>query len=119
VIVDIFAKQLQADLKLYNENRQSKSTSAKETSKDAIFGLSFAAKWAVTPGKGTDKQLMISSAIALSLFPGDGIKSARRRFQAEVLSPLRAALSVPEVRMSANEWDKVEYNKVSLKTYRW
>jgi hypothetical protein len=112
VVVDIFVKQLRADLKLYNEDRESRSTNKSAAHDDSIFGLSFAAKWAVTPGKGTDKQLMIASAISLGLFPGDGIKAARRRFQAEVLSPLRAALSVVEVKMSANQWDQVEYNKV-------
>lgn len=112
VVVDIFVKQLQTDLKLYNEYRQSKSIEKAGANGESVFGLSYAAKWAVTPGKGADKQTMIASAIALALFPGDGIKSARRRFQAEVLSPLRAALCVPEVQMSANDWDKVEYNKV-------
>ena len=106
VIADLFATQLKKDLQLY---RQSRYSAPKATE---IFGLSYAAKWAVTPGKGTDKQLLIASAIALKLFPGDGVKSARERLQREYLSPLRSMLNVPEVKMSAGEWAKVEYNKV-------
>jgi hypothetical protein len=111
VVVDIFARQIQADLSLLNKDRDSKSKVP--LGQKPIFGLSYAAKWAVTPGKGMDKQLLIASAIALRLFPGDGITSARRRYQAEVLSPLRAALKVPEVAMSANQWEQVSYNQVS------
>lgn len=106
VIADLFATQLRKDLQLY---RQSRYSAPKATE---IFGLSYAAKWAVTPGKGTDKQLLIASAIALKLFPGDAVKSARERLQRECLSPLRSMLQVPEVKMSAGEWAKVEYNKV-------
>jgi hypothetical protein len=111
VVVDLFVKQIQADLSLLNKDRDSKSKAP--LGQKPIFGLSYAAKWAVMPGKGTDKQLLIASAIALRLFPGDGITSARRRYQSEVLSPLRAALNVPEVAMSAQKWDQVAYTQVS------
>jgi hypothetical protein len=106
VVVDLFTKQLKEDLKLYDQSRASPMPTE-------IFGLSYAAKWTVTPAKGTDKQLLIASAIALKLFPGDGIKSARERLQREVLSPLRSMLNVPEVKMSAKQWTKIPYNKVS------
>jgi hypothetical protein len=108
IVVDLFTKQLKEDLKLYD---QSRNISPMPTE---IFGLSYAAKWTVTPAKGTDKQLLIASAIALKLFPGDGIKLARERLQREVLSPLRSMLNVPEVKMSAKQWTKIPYNKVSL-----
>jgi len=108
VVVDLFTKQLKEDLKLYG---QSRNVSPKPTE---IFGLSYAAKWTVTPAKGADKQLLLASAIALKLFPGDGVKLARERLQREVLSPLRSMLSVPEVKMSANQWTKIPYNKANF-----
>jgi hypothetical protein len=105
VVVDLFVKQLKLDLKLYKES---------SGSPQPIFGLSYAAKWTVTPGKGTDKQLLIASAIASKLYPGDGVKVAREKLQREVLSPLRAKLNVPEVKMSASQWNEIEYNKVCI-----
>lgn len=75
--------------------------------------MSYAAKWAPTPGKSADRQLHLATAIAGKLFPGDG--KARRRLQDEVLSPLRRALAVPEVNMIKGAWT-INYPKVPARS---
>ncbi|XP_030959253.1 uncharacterized protein LOC115981230 [Quercus lobata] len=46
----------------------------------------------------------------------------RNRLQKEVLVPLRKALELPEIYMSANQWNLLQCDRISsvaLKTYKW
>ncbi|KIR36214.1 hypothetical protein I352_01160 [Cryptococcus deuterogattii MMRL2647] len=76
-----------------------------------ISNLSFAAKWAPTPGKSADKQLHIATALALLFYPGDDVIWARHKLQKEILTPLRKILAIPEVAMSNQSW-KFDYNRI-------
>jgi hypothetical protein len=117
VVVDIFERQLKADLDLLGQHQAfiDQPVEARKpflgNSSPFLFGLSYAAKWVPTAGKSADRQLHINSAIALALFPGVELYKARERLQSEVLAPLRAALKVPEVDMVAGPW-KIDYTKV-------
>lgn len=83
-----------------------------------IFDISFAAKWVPTPAHGADRQLHFASALAIALFAPEGelsksqVGKLRQRLQKEVLTPLRAATKVPEVKMGNAGW-KIDYSKVS------
>lgn len=75
-----------------------------------------------------DKATLIASTIAELMFPqpepnGDDvletykeyIDRVRMKYQAEVLAPLRRASFIPEVFMSAKQWNAVRYNRVASK----
>lgn len=121
-VVDIFIKQLRADLALLDKHRdflrlaEERRKAYPDRSSPHLFGLSYAAKWAPTPQKGTDKQVYLSSALALMLFPANDVTEARRRLQGEVLTPLRNMMRVPESAMVHGPW-KIDYTKVSLATF--
>ncbi|CAI7757370.1 unnamed protein product [Closterium sp. NIES-53] len=103
--------------------------------------LSLAAKWAPSPGKSFDHCTLLTSSIALHLFPpsspapaaatkshaadagmdvdggaragaGGYARGAKERLQREVLAPLRRVLEVPEVHMSSGRWEHVAYGRV-------
>lgn len=119
-VIDIFASHLTQDLarlkahmeflNLPEAQRQVEGYGKAGTSPH-LFGMSYAAKWAPTPGKSADKQLYVATALALRLFLGTDTKTARRRLQAEVLTPLRRVLAVPETKMVKGRWT-IEYAKV-------
>jgi hypothetical protein len=75
--------------------------------------MSYAAKWIPTPAHGADKQLHLASAFSFLLFTGLQVGEARKELQRKVLSPLRAALKVPEVGMVKGAWS-IDYTKVSF-----
>ncbi|KAL1413000.1 hypothetical protein Q8F55_000749 [Vanrija albida] len=119
-IIDLYAANLAQDiarLKAHNEylarpaDQRKKEGYGKEGTSPHLFGMSYAAKWAPSPGKSADKQLHVATALALRLFPGLETKAARRRLQGEVLAPLRRVLDVPEVKMVRGPWS-IEYAKV-------
>ncbi|BEJ15868.1 hypothetical protein CspHIS471_0504730 [Cutaneotrichosporon sp. HIS471] len=117
-VVNIYTDFLKADLErlqahsVYLERpeaeRKGDGYGAPNTSPH-LFGMTYAAKWAPTPGKSADKQLHIVSALAREFFPEDN--KARIRFQTEVLTPLRRVLDVPETQMVKGEWT-INYSKV-------
>ncbi|BEJ00751.1 hypothetical protein CcaverHIS631_0506080 [Cutaneotrichosporon cavernicola] len=117
-VVNIYTDFLKADLErlqahnVYLERpeaeRKGDGYGAPNTSPH-LFGMTYAAKWAPTPGKSADKQLHIVSALAREFFPADN--KARIRFQTEVLTPLRRVLDVPESQMVKGEWT-INYSKV-------
>jgi len=105
----LFAQQLQKDVE--------------DTKAGKRFG-SLAAKWAPTPHLSHDKDSCIASTIAQLLFPHqshrrpdmsyeDYVEVARRKYQKEVLTPLRAAAGLPEVLMSARRWSAIDYEHVA------
>ncbi|TXT09127.1 hypothetical protein VHUM_02601 [Vanrija humicola] len=119
-IVDIFATAITADLARLAAHEQylklpqvirKEDGYPKDGTSPHLFGMSFAAKWAPTPGKSADKQLHLATALSLKLFPSEETKWARHKLQAHVLTPLRAALVVPETRMVQGEW-KIDYPHV-------
>lgn len=119
-VLDIYERYIREDLcslakhndylKLPDEVRKAEGYGHPDSSPH-IFSMSYAAKWAPTPGKSVDKQLLLATALALRLFPNDDTKTARQRLQKEVLTPLRRVLSVPEVNMVHGLW-KIDYPKV-------
>lgn len=119
-VVNIYAEFITADLerlKLHNAYRSRPEAARKADgfgapgSSPHLFGMSYAAKWAPTPGKSADRQLRLATALATKLFPTDDLKRSRRRLQNEVLSPLRRALEVPETKMFKGSW-QINYPKV-------
>lgn len=112
-VLRIFHSYLAEDLKLlvkYKEENCFESDRVTATP-PYISNLSFAAKWAPTPGKSADKQLHIATALALLFYPGDDVFWARHKLQKEILTPLRKVLAIPEVAMSNQSW-KFDYNRV-------
>lgn len=119
-VVDIYARYIRADLErlalhdayLAHPLEERKLDGyGKPGSSPYLFGMSYAAKWAPTPGKSADKQAHVATALALKLFPNEDSKNVRLRLQSEILTPLRKALAVPEVQMVRGPW-KIDYTKV-------
>ena len=108
-VVQLFADVLGGDLAKLKEHQ-----TAPATDKLRLFGLSFAAKWVPSPAKGADRQLFFATALSRVLFPAQDKDCLRREtLQREVLTPLRAALKVPETKMVQGEW-KIDYTSVRL-----
>lgn len=119
-VIDLYAANLAQDiarLKAHTEyllrpaDQRKKEGYGKAGTSPHLFGMSYAAKWAPSPGKSADKQLHVATALALRLFPGSDTKAARRKLQGEVLAPLRRVLDIPEIKMVAGPWT-IEYAKV-------
>ncbi|CAK9781457.1 hypothetical protein CC85DRAFT_325756 [Cutaneotrichosporon oleaginosum] len=117
-VVNIYAEFLKADLERLKAHEAYLERPAAERQADGygapgssphLFGMSYAAKWAPTPGKSADKQLHMATALAFKMFPADDMR--RRKLQDEVLSPLRRVLNVPERSMVKGKW-KIDYTKV-------
>ncbi|XP_059636006.1 uncharacterized protein LOC132278214 [Cornus florida] len=101
--------------------------------KGNLRNISFAAKWCPSLYSFYDRYTLLCESIARRLFPRDhypeyqGIEDAhyayrvRDRLRKEVLVPLRKALKVLEVYMSAQEWGVLPYNRVpsiAMKNYK-
>ncbi|TYJ58471.1 hypothetical protein B9479_000678 [Cryptococcus floricola] len=111
-VAHIFHKYLKADLQLLGQHREAlRAPTEKTRYSPHLLKLSFAAKWAPTPGKSADKTLHIATGLSALLFPSFDNHWARQKLQKEVLTPLREALAVPEVAMSKRSW-KIDYTKV-------
>jgi hypothetical protein len=95
--------------------------------------ISLAGKWCPTIDSSYDKSLLICEGIARRVFPRECEKEyeeieeahyvyrVRDRLRKQVLGPLHKALELPEVYMSANEWNALPYNRVAsvaMKTYK-
>lgn len=107
----VFAQALKSDLETLHG-----------TGKRKIFSL--AAKWCPSLYSHYDRSTLLCETIARILFPRDlpeyaGIEDAhyayriRDRLRKQVLSPLRKALQLPEVYMSANLWNELPYSRVA------
>ncbi|XP_074303742.1 uncharacterized protein LOC141638225 [Silene latifolia] len=87
--------------------------------------LSLAAKWCPSLDSSFDRCTLMCESIARNLFPRDkypeyqGIEDShyayriRDRLRKEVLVPLRRALKLPEVYISAHEWSSIDYSRVA------
>lgn len=78
--------------------------------------MTLSAKWAPTPAKAHDKQLFVATAISAALFPElEGTVEQRMAYQNKVLTPLRKALDITEVKMAAGRWDQISYGRCPSK----
>ncbi|XP_074321634.1 uncharacterized protein LOC141658619 [Silene latifolia] len=87
--------------------------------------LSLAAKWCPSLDSSFDKATLMCESIARNLFPREkypeyqGIEEShyayriRDRLRKEVLVPLRRALKLPEVYISAHDWSSIDYSRVA------
>ncbi|CAI9776903.1 unnamed protein product [Fraxinus pennsylvanica] len=90
-----------------------------------IKSLSLAAKWCPTIDSSYDKATSICKSIAEKIFPREStaeseglseeqyVYKVKNRLRKEVLVPLHQALKLPEVFMSAKQWELVPYNRVA------
>ncbi|VVB07230.1 unnamed protein product [Arabis nemorensis] len=116
-IADLFADLLKSDLKYLYSNELNK--------------IGLASKWCPSVDSSYDKTTLICEAIARRIFPREeeyeGIEEAhyayriRDRLRKQVLVPLHKALELPELSMSAKEWNLLKYNRVAsvaMKNYK-
>uniref|UniRef100_A0A453T406 TROVE domain-containing protein n=1 Tax=Aegilops tauschii subsp. strangulata TaxID=200361 RepID=A0A453T406_AEGTS len=96
--------------------------------------LSLAGKWCPSVDSCYDRSTLICEAIARRLFPKGSARDlpedlpdahyayrVRERLRKEAYVPLRHALKLPEIFISAGEWAKVVYTRVSsvaMKNYK-
>ncbi|CAI0457980.1 unnamed protein product [Linum tenue] len=118
-IADLFADLLKSDMAALKSKDYSKIT--------------LAAKWCPSIDSSYDKSLLICEAIARRMFPKESDKEyeaaeeshyayrVRDRLRKEILVPLRKALQIPEVYMSARNWNSLPYGRVpsvAMKNYK-
>ncbi|KAJ4957741.1 hypothetical protein NE237_024852 [Protea cynaroides] len=119
LVSDVFAEFLVADLQFLKSEQLDK--------------ISLAAKWCPSLDSSFDRTILLCESIARRVFPRDsypeyeGIEEAhyayriRDRLRKDYIVPLRKALELPEVYMSANLWNSLPYNRVAsvaMKTYK-
>ncbi|XP_071938076.1 uncharacterized protein [Coffea arabica] len=110
-ISDFFAELLRADFENLNAGK--------------LGNISLAAKWCPTVDSSYDKATLTCESIARRMYPKEkfpeyeGIEEShyayrvRDRLRKEVLVPLHKALELPEVYMSANQWNSLPYKRVA------
>ncbi|KAL4289622.1 hypothetical protein GQ457_14G013720 [Hibiscus cannabinus] len=118
-VAEFFADYLKSDIKNLNDGK--------------LFDITLAAKWCPSIDSSYDKATLIYQAIARRVFPYEsekeyeGLEEAhyayrvRDRLRKQVLVPLRKALELPEVYMSADKWNTLPYNRVAsvaMKNYK-
>uniref|UniRef100_A0A803MU98 Uncharacterized protein n=1 Tax=Chenopodium quinoa TaxID=63459 RepID=A0A803MU98_CHEQI len=101
--------------------------------KGDLYKLGLSAKWCPTIDSSYDEVTLLCESIARRVFPKDEYEeykdmedvhyafTVRDRLRKEVLVPLRKALDIPEVYISAKKWDTLPYNKVpsvAMKLYK-
>ena len=117
-IANLFAKLLKADLECLISGQMAK--------------ISLASKWCPSLYSSYDRSTLFCESVARSLFPYDSCPEyrelgeahyayrIRNRLQKEVLVPLRRALGLPEIYMSARQWNLLRYDRIAsnaMKTY--
>ncbi|KAH7857393.1 hypothetical protein Vadar_012165 [Vaccinium darrowii] len=118
-VSDLFAELLKADMEFYNAGE--------------LYKISLAAKWCPSLDSSYDKVTLMCESIARKVFPREVYIEyqdveethyayrVRDRLRKEVLVPLRKALEIPEVYMSAKKWDTLPYKRVAsvaMKLYK-
>ena len=118
-ISSVFAELLKADLDYLISGQLTK--------------ISLASKWCPSLDSSYDRSTLICESIARKLFRYDScpeyrgvdeshyVYRVRDRLRKEYLVPLRRALELPEIYMCANEWDKLQYDRITpiaLETYK-
>ncbi|OCF56291.1 hypothetical protein L486_06232 [Kwoniella mangroviensis CBS 10435] len=118
-VLHIFVKYLKEDLRSLDKHEDflrlrpnhPERLAFKNDTSPHLFALTYAAKWVPSPGKSGDRHTLFATALAHMFYPGDGVEWSREKLQKKVLTPLRKALSVPEVEMSNRSWN-IDYPKV-------
>lgn len=112
VICKLFAEALLRDLEVVTElDRASSEEKYAISSK-----LTLAAKWAPTPAKAHDGRLLVATAIATILFPDISDTIDRRvTYQKKILTHLRKVLDIPEAKMTAGNWNQINYGRCASK----
>ncbi|XP_074381775.1 uncharacterized protein LOC141723782 [Apium graveolens] len=107
----LFADLLKADIQFVNSGEAKK--------------ISLAGKWCPTVDSSYDKYTLIYTSIAKKVFPREScpeyegiaedqyVYKVKNRLRKEVLVPLHEVLKLPEVYMSAREWNLIAYNRVA------
>ncbi|XP_072983588.1 uncharacterized protein [Typha latifolia] len=118
-VADFFASLLTSDLKQLRAGHTNK--------------IGLAAKWCPSLDSSFDRHTLLCEAIARRVFPRETDPDyadiaeehyayrVRDRLRREVLVPLRKVLELPEVYMSARQWDALPYNRVAsvaMKRYK-
>jgi hypothetical protein len=110
-VADTFAKLLKSDIEHLR---------AGDTSK-----IGLAAKWCPSLRSSYDRATLLCEAIARRIFPRESNQEyldlsdehytyrVRNLLRREVLVPLRKVLELPEVYMSAGQWDELPYARVA------
>ncbi|KAF7307674.1 hypothetical protein MKEN_01127400 [Mycena kentingensis (nom. inval.)] len=131
-VARLFAEQLVTDFRTLQEADSAHDAGVRN---DALRRISLAAKWAPTLRGAHDRLTNITTAISRLFYhskdlmpdctfpsaimscehlaeadPTDIMRSYLRRW---VIAPLRSATSVTERLMSANEWKRISYSRVS------
>uniref|UniRef100_A0A0D3F1J5 TROVE domain-containing protein n=1 Tax=Oryza barthii TaxID=65489 RepID=A0A0D3F1J5_9ORYZ len=117
---DLFADLLRDDMRKLAEGN--------------VHEFSLAAKWCPSLDKSYDRSTLLCEAIARRLFPKGSSPElaadlpdahyayrARERLRKAALVPLRRALKLPEVYISARAWESVVYTRVAsvaMKNYK-
>ncbi|CAM8974089.1 unnamed protein product [Rhodiola kirilowii] len=98
-----------------------------------LYKISLAAKWCPSIDRSYDKATLICGNVAKRLFPRESdevfgkmeeeeyVSRARNMLRKNVLVPLRKSLELPEVYMSAKEWNNLKYERVAsvaMKNYK-
>ncbi|GLJ48561.1 hypothetical protein SUGI_1024340 [Cryptomeria japonica] len=116
-IAQHFANLLRKDLEAFNSGK--------------LGNISLAAKWCPSLDSSYDLSTLISENIARRVFPREEYPDVaderhyayrvRDRLRKQVLVPLRKAMQLPEVYMSANLWSELPYARVAsvaMKNYK-
>ncbi|XP_031489744.1 uncharacterized protein LOC116257269 [Nymphaea colorata] len=119
-IAKLFAELLASDLAIVGSGRKNPH-------------LSLAAKWCPSLNSSYDRSLLLCEAVGKRLFPRESHPEyadveerhysyrVRDRLRKQALVPLRRIMQLPEVYMSANQWDALPYNRVAsvaMKNYK-
>ncbi|XP_062160588.1 uncharacterized protein LOC133867840 [Alnus glutinosa] len=118
-ISNLFAELLKADLEYLISGQVAK--------------ISLASKWCPSLYSSYDRSTLFCESVARKLFPRDACPEYREideahyayrvrdRLRKQVLVPLRRALELPEIYMSANQWNLLRYDRITskaMKTYK-
>lgn len=118
-VADVFAELLAADLRHLNAGEVAK--------------ISLAAKWCPSVDSSYDRSTLLCEAVARRVFPRSSDPDylslsdahyayrVRDRLRRAVLVPLRRAIELPEVYMSAGKWSILPYSRVAsvaMKNYK-
>jgi hypothetical protein len=118
-ISNLFAKLLKADLEYLISGQ--------------LTNISLASKWCPSLDLSYDRSTLLCESVARKVFPREScpeyrgldeshyIYRVRNRLRKEVLVPLRRALELPEIYMSAEQWNLVRYDRIAsnaMRTYK-
>ncbi|KAG8896124.1 hypothetical protein FRB99_009061, partial [Tulasnella sp. 403] len=128
-VARIFAEDLAADHRRVRALVEHAATA--EERKKMEWELTLAPKWAPSLNLAHDKQTNIATAIAMVMYHNgemgkwlgdvdvskgalgvDGVKKLRGLYRRWYVRPMRTYLDIPEVLMSTNKWDQINYPRV-------